>query len=135
MRRWRGAVKDQRQRRGRQRSFPCSEAGGNNGLLDHRARLPLASPSSTQVGWPIHKSLLFLRALSSLTSSNDALCKGMRRRPGGGGGREMEAEVRPYGGEGDCAIQYKLELCICAPISVGKSNLYVYLMFCSQMNP
>jgi len=53
-------------------------------------RLP---PSSTQVGRPIHKSLLFLRALNSLTSSNDAVCKGMRRRrrrrrEGRGGGQK-----------------------------------------------
>lgn len=35
MRRQYGTVKDQRQER--QRSFSCSEAGGNNGLLDQRA--------------------------------------------------------------------------------------------------
>lgn len=45
------------------------------------------SPSSTQVRWPIHKSLLFLQALNSLTSSNDALCKGMRREGRHGGQR------------------------------------------------
>lgn len=35
MRQQQGTVKDQKQER--QRSFPCSKATGNNGLLDHRA--------------------------------------------------------------------------------------------------
>ncbi|KAK5860122.1 hypothetical protein PBY51_021620 [Eleginops maclovinus] len=91
--------KDQRQQR--QRSFPCSEAGGNNGLLDQRLTATgfPPTPSSTQVGWPIHKSLLFLQAFNSLTSSNDALCKGMRRegqhgRCGGGRGEELTREIK-----------------------------------------
>lgn len=57
-------------------------------------RLPLASPSSSQVGWSIHKSLLFLQVLNGFTSSHDALCEEMKEE-------ESEGDERQTTGRGN----------------------------------
>lgn len=85
-------------------------------------RLPLASPSSSQVGWPIHKSLLFLQVLNSFTSSHDALCEEMKEEEEGEGD---ERQTTGRGGKRGATDKggLKTAKCVNAPSQLSESTV------------